>query len=119
MIEYSKNPHGNIVEIHIEGKITEADLEHVTSRLKEDIQKHGKLRILEKVHNFSGIDPITLWKDARFSFYHVNDFTHAAVVADSQWMRTIAAAIGGILSAEVRAFEASQLDEARAWLSNA
>lgn len=119
MIEYISNPNSNVVEINIEGKITEADLEYVTSRLEEDIKKHGTLRILEKVHNFSGIDPLTLWKDARFSVSHVNDFTHAAVVADSRWMRTLAAAIGSVLSAEVKAFEEPQIEEARAWLANA
>lgn len=118
MIEYRNNPNNNIVEISVEGKITEADFDQVVSRLKVDIEKHGKLRVLEQIRSFSGIDPITLWKDVRFGFAHVNDFTHAAVVADAKWVRTLAEAISSVLSAKVKAFEGSQMEEARTWLAN-
>jgi hypothetical protein len=86
--------------------------------LKVDLEKHGKLRILEKIRSFDGIDPIALWKDVRFGFAHINDFTHAAVVTDAKWMRTFAIAIGSVLSAEVKAFEGSQMQEERTWLVN-
>lgn len=118
MIEYRNNPDNNIVEITVEGKVTEADFDRVVSQLKADIEKHGKLRILEEIRSFSGIDPLALWKDAKFGFAHVNDFTHAAVVADTQWMRSISEAIGNILSAEVKAFELSEIESAREWLKN-
>ncbi len=80
MIEYRNNTDNNIVEITVEGKITEADFDQVITQLKADIEKHGKLRILEEIRSFTGIDPIVLWKDAKLGFAHVNDFTHAAVV---------------------------------------
>ncbi|MUG91405.1 STAS/SEC14 domain-containing protein [Scytonema sp. UIC 10036] len=118
MIEYRNNPNNNIVEISVEGKITEADFDHVIAQLKADIEKHGKLRILEEIRSFTGIDPIALWKDVRFGFAHVNDFTHAAVVADAKWMRTFAEAVSSVLSVEVKAFEASQIEAARTWLMN-
>lgn len=118
MIEYRNNPDNNIVEITVEGKVTEVYFDEVIAELKGDIEKHGKLRILEEIRSFSGIDPIALWKDAKFGFAHVNDFTHAAVVADAQWMRTIAEALGSVLSAEIKAFEASEIEAAREWLKN-
>lgn len=118
MIEYRNNPDNNIVEISVQGKVTEADLDQVTSQLKADIDQHGKLRILEQIHNFEGIDPIALWKDAQFGLAHVNDFTHAAVVADAKWMRTFAEAVGSVLSAKVKAFESSQIEQAQEWLKN-
>jgi hypothetical protein len=118
MIEYRNNLNNNIVEISIAGKITETDFDRVISQLKVDLEKHGKLRILEEVRSFDGIDPIALWKDVRFGFAHINDFTHAAVVTDAKWMRTFAEAIGSVLSAEVKAFEESQIEAARKWLAN-
>jgi SpoIIAA-like len=119
MIEYKNNPNNNIVEIIVEGVITEKDFDQVISQFKVDIAKHGKLRILEEIRHFDGIDPLALWKDLRFGFTHLNDFTHAALVADTKWMRTITEAFGSVMSAEVKAFEPSQIDEARNWLSNA
>ena len=117
-IAYRNNPDNNIVEICVDGKISETELDRVTSQLKADIQKYGKLRILEEIRSFDGIDPITLWKDIQFSLSHVNDFTHAAIVADAKWMRTYAEAMDNVLSAKVKAFEPSQIDEARVWLSS-
>ena len=77
MIEYKNNLDNNIVEITVEGKVTEADFDQVVSQLKADIEKHKKLRILEEIRSFSGIDPLALWKDAKFALAHLNDFTHA------------------------------------------
>ncbi|WP_228056965.1 STAS/SEC14 domain-containing protein [Tychonema sp. LEGE 07203] len=54
--------------------------------MKADIEKHGKLRLLEEIRSFEGIDPITLWKDAQFRLNHVADFTYAAVVAGAEWI---------------------------------
>jgi hypothetical protein len=119
MIEYKNYPQNNIVEISIEGTIREADFDQVTERLKTDLKQHGKLRILEEIRSFEGIDPIALWKDVRFSLSHVNDFTHAAVVTEAKWMRTFAEAINSVLSAQVKAFERSQIEAARQWLATA
>lgn len=113
MIEYRNNPHNNVVEISVEGKISESGFDRVITQLKDDIEKHGKLRILEEIRSFEGIDPIALWKDVRFGLAHVNDFTHAAVVADAKWVRTFAEAINSVLSAEVKAFERPHLEAAR------
>jgi SpoIIAA-like len=119
MIEYKNNPDNNIVEIVIAGKITEADFDQVISQFKVDIAKHGKLRILEEIRHFEGIDPLALWKDVRFGFAHINDFTHAALVSETKWLRTLTEAFDNVLSAKVKAFEPSQIDEARNWLLDA
>lgn len=119
MIEYRNNPENNIVELTIEGKVTAADFEQTVAQLKADIAKHGKLRLLEEIRSFEGMDPIALWKDAQFGLSHIGDFTHAAVVADAEWMRTISAAADHVLSAQVQAFERSQIEAARTWLLTA
>ena len=119
IIEYKNYPDNNIAEISVAGKITEADFDRVSSQMKADINKHGKLRLLEVFHSFGGIDPITLWKDAKFGLAHLNDFTHVAIVAEPTWLQTIAGAVGNLLSAKVKAFEGSQIETARAWLLNA
>ncbi|MEA5472368.1 STAS/SEC14 domain-containing protein [Spirulina sp. 06S082] len=118
MIEYKNNPENNIVELVIEGKITEEDFDRVVSQLKADIAKHGKLRVLEEVRHFEGINPIALWKDIRFGFAHLNDFTHAALVADAKWMRTLTEVFERVVSVKVKTFEPSQIEEARHWLAD-
>ena len=119
MIEYKNNSNDNIVELAVEGKLTEADFERAIVQMTADIEKHGKLRLLEEIRSFEGMDLMALWKDAQFGLKHVNDFSHVAVVADAEWMRTIAAAAGNVLSAEVKAFDRSNIEAARNWLITA
>ncbi len=119
MIEYKKPLDNNVVEIAIEGKLTEADFEGAIAQMTADIEKHGKLRLLEEIRSFEGVDLMVLWQDAQFGLKHVNDFSHVAVVADAEWMRTIAAAAGNVLSAEVKAFDRSSIGAARNWLMTA
>jgi len=119
MIEYKKALDNNVAEMIVEGKVTEADFDRVIKQMTADIEKHGKLRLLEEIRSFEGMDLMTLWKDAQFGLKHVNDFSHVAVVADAEWMRTIAAAAGNVLSAEVKAFDLSNIDAARNWLITA
>ncbi|MCM1984639.1 STAS/SEC14 domain-containing protein [Lyngbya confervoides BDU141951] len=87
--------------------------------MRSDIETVGKLRLLEEIRSFEGTDPIALWKDAQFDLSHVNDFTHVAVVAEAQWVRTIATAADNFLAAVVKAFELTQLEAARTWLLSA
>ncbi|MBE9047676.1 STAS/SEC14 domain-containing protein [Pleurocapsales cyanobacterium LEGE 10410] len=117
-LEYRNNPDNNIVEITIEGKIVEADFDRLIEQAQADFKKHGKLRILEEVRSFEGIDPMTLWKDLKFGLPHLNDITHIAIVTDKKWMRTYAEAISNVISAEIKAFELSQIETAREWLKN-
>lgn len=119
MIEYKSDLTDNVVEIVVEGKLTEADFDRVIAQMTADIEKHGKLRLLEEIRSFEGMDLMTFWKDAEFGLKHVNDFSHVAVVADAEWMRTIAAAADNILSAEVRAFDLASVEAARNWLITA
>lgn len=117
-LEYRNNLDNNIVEITIEGKIVEADFDQLISQAQADFKKHGKLRILEEIRSFEGIDPMALWKDLKFGLPHLNDITHVAIVTDTKWMRTYSTAIDSVLSAKVKAFEGSQIAEAREWLAS-
>jgi SpoIIAA-like len=121
MIEYTRNPDRNIVKIIIAGKITEDDFDRVITQLKIDLERHHKLRILEEVRQLEGIDPLVFWKDICFGFAHLNDFTHAALVADSQWLRTMTDIFINIfpIGVKVKVFEPSQIDAAQNWLVNA
>lgn len=117
MIKYQKNPNDNIVEICIDDRITEADFQQLTNHLKADINKHGELRLLEEVRHFD-IDSLTLLKDILFGLSPVNDFTHAAVVSDAEWMSTYIQAIDSVLFTKVKAFDSAEIEDARNWLAN-
>lgn len=117
MIEYSNNPNNNVVEITVEGKITAADFKSLMAKADADFEKYGKLRVLEDIRNFEGIDPMALWT-AFQQIRRIYDVTHAAIVVDAKWLRAIAEAISGIYPFEMKVFERSLIEEAKFWLAN-
>ncbi len=84
--------------------------------MKADIQKHGKIKVLEDVRSFEGADLMVFWKDLKVSPLASN-VTHAAIVADAKWMRTIAEAVGSIIPMKIKAFKRSQIESAWEWLT--
>ena len=119
MIQYKNSPDNNVVEICVDGEITETDFNRTIAQLEADIRKHGKLRILEEIRNFQGGNPLLIWKDARLGVAHIHSFTHAAVVTEARWMRSLSDVVNSVLPAKVKAFECSQVEDARQWLANA
>ena len=118
MIKYKGNPQNNIVEIFIDGNITETDVKRITSQLKADLKKHGKLRILEQVRDSYDMNSMMLLKDILFGLSPTIDFTHAALVTDAKWMPTYTEAIDNVLPTKVKAFESAQIEKARVWLTS-
>ena len=59
MIDYKKHNSLNLVELTVFGTITEDDFDRVTAQLTADIEENGKLRLLEEIRSFEGMDPIT------------------------------------------------------------
>lgn len=119
MIDYRPLPDSNIVEITVTGDVTEADLSQVVAQLEQDMATHGKLRLLEEVQNFQGIDPMALWKDAQFSLAHLQDFSYVAVVADAPWLLAMADAVSNVLPCQVKTFSPTEVESAREWLRTA
>ncbi|MDX1540061.1 MAG: STAS/SEC14 domain-containing protein [Geminicoccaceae bacterium] len=115
-LSYREIENGDLIEIELDGKVERADFEHVAGRLERAIEQHGKLRLLEVVRSFTGVDAATLLDDLKFSFRHLNDFSRVAVVTDLTWMRALASVSGALIRAEIRVFGLAEIDAARAWL---
>lgn len=116
MIDYREIAGTDLVEIELDGSIDRAGFERIAARLETAIARHGKLRLLEVVRSFTGIDPGTLWEDLKFSLRHLNAFSRVAVVTDVGWIRPLAAVAGRLAPAEVRVFGLADIEHARTWL---
>lgn len=117
MVELKIDPERPIVEIALDGRISKAEFDDISSRLEAEFQKHGKLRIVEVVHSFAGMDPAAYWDDIKFGFRHFRDFTRYAVVSDKKWAEVITALAAPIAPGEGRFFPLEKIDEARAWVA--
>lgn len=117
MIRYSTEPNSPVVEIKVDGKVTDAELTASIERLREDLEQHGKTRVLEVIEHFTGIEPQALWTDLTKGPPLAQKVSRVAVVADQAWIRA-ATHLGRFFTrAELKAFEPSELDEARTWIA--
>lgn len=116
MLVYREIPDSALVEIELDGAIDRADFDRIATQLEAAIRRHGKLRLLEVVKSFSGIDPGTLFEDIKFSFRHLNSFSRVAVVTDLVWLKPLATVAGTLSPAEVKVFSLAEIGSARQWL---
>jgi hypothetical protein len=115
MIAYHSEPESPVVQIKVSGEVTDAEMKSAMIRLADDIAG-GKDRILETIDHFTGIEPAAIWTDLKLGVPLANKVSRVAVVAEAGWIRAVTPLGGLFTRAEVRAFEPSQLAEARTWV---
>lgn len=117
MLSYREDAELGIAEITIEGRITRQEFERVAERLEALIARHGKVRVLEHIKTFEGMDAAAFWEDIAFSLRHLNDFSRCAVVTDKHWVNLWSELLRPFTRCEVMHFEPHELEAARAWLA--
>ena len=118
MIRYVTQSDAPFVEITVEGKITDAELRDAIERMTNDLELHGKTRVLENIQHFTGIELKALWTDLTLAPALTQKITHAAVVADAAWIRQSMHLARFFTKAKVKAFKPEELEQARLWISN-
>ena len=117
MILYHTDPDSSVVEISVEGKITDRELREAIERMRGDLELNGKTRVLERIEHFTGIEPKALWTDLTLGVSLARKITRAAVVADAGWIHASMHLARFFTKAEVKAFHVNELDQARAWIN--
>lgn len=118
MIDYKTEPTSPVIEIHISGHVTNAELEARLKAVRDDVEAHGKTRILEFIEHFTGIEPAALWTDVKLGMPLANKVTHVAIVADQAWVRAFVHLGGLFTRAQIKIFEPGQAAEARGWIAS-
>ena len=117
MIEYREIPETAVVEMRVDGRVTRDAFEQISTQLEAFIIRHGKVRVLEIIDHFGGIDASVLWDDIKFSLRHLNDFSRVAIVTDKRWIELWTKATRHFVKCEVALFHQDQIDAARDWLN--
>jgi hypothetical protein len=117
MIHYSTQPGSPVVEITVEGKITNRDLEDAIKRIHSEFDQDGKCRVLEIIRHFTGMELSALWTDIRLGVPLAQKIDRVAIVADQRWIRQLAE-IGRLFTkAELKVFTMDELAVARTWIA--
>ena len=117
MIHCSTQPGSPVVEITVEGSITNKDLEEAINGLHARFDQDGKTRVIEIIRHFTGMELAALWTDIRLGAPLAQKIDRVAVVADQTWIRQMAELGRLFTKAELKVFALEDLASARAWIA--
>jgi len=117
MIRYSTEPNSPVVEITVEGAVTNKDLEETINALHSWFDQDGKTQVIEIIRHFTGMELAALWTDIRLGVPLAQKIRRVAVVADQAWIRQLAELGHLFTKAELKVFALEDLAGARAWIA--
>ena len=117
MIRISTEPGSPVVEITVEGNLTNKDLEGAINALHAGFDQNGKTRVIEIIQHFTGMELAALWTDIRLGVPLAQKIDRVAVVADQKWIRHLAELGHLFTRAELKVFALEDLPEARSWIA--
>ncbi|AWN40368.1 STAS/SEC14 domain-containing protein [Methylobacterium durans] len=119
MLSYEKKAGSNVAEIVVDGKISDEEMNAVMTAMKADLEGGGKIKLLEDIRSFQGMEPAAFFKDPRIGLSMMKGVSHVALVTDATWLKALAETFSFVSPAQIKVFERARLDEARSWLAGA
>jgi hypothetical protein len=116
MLSYKEYDNAQAVEIVLRGRVSTEEFDALARRFEAFIARHGKVRVLEIVEDFEGMDASAFWHDVKFSLRHLRDFSRVAVVVNPDTHHLWSALAAPFVCGEVEHFAPGEEDAARDWL---
>lgn len=116
MIETIETGLPKVIGLKLHGKLHDEDYQSFVPMVDAVVAAEGKVRLFAQFEDFHGWDLHAAWDDFRFGMRHYRDFDRVAMVGDRNWEAWMATLYKPFTRAEVRYFDASQIDEAWDWI---
>ena len=116
MLSYKEMDNLAAVEIEISARVSTEEFDNTARKLEAFIARHGRVRVLEIIHDFEGMDVQAFWHDLKFSLRHLNDFSRCAIVSDAKWLSLCSAVAEPFIDCKVSYFPPGEVETARDWL---
>jgi hypothetical protein len=107
---------GQLLHVKVTGKLTKESYDLFAPAVNQQIEEHGKIRILFQMHDFHGWTAGALWEDIKFDFHHWKDIERLAIVGESKWEQGMAVFCKPFTLAKIKYFDQAQLEDAKRWL---
>jgi hypothetical protein len=109
---------GKTLEILLTGKLAKEDYEQLVPAMERMVKEHGRLRILVEMRDFHGWTAGALGQDLKFDAKHFKDIDRVAMVGETKWQHGMAIFCKLFTTANIRYFDLTAIDQARAWLAS-
>jgi hypothetical protein len=117
VIEMLSGLPAHTVGFKLSGKLHDEDYKSFVPLVDAEIAKEGKVRMLVQFHDFHGWDVKALWDDIKFATTHCTKIERIAMLGEKTWEKWMATVCKPFTMAKIRYFNATELDAARAWLT--
>lgn len=117
-IKINEKKGGTVLEVQVSGKLVHADYEYFVPKFEEMVKQHGKLRVMVEMVDFHGWTAGSLWDDMKLNLKHFSNVERLVIVGDMEWEKQMSLFCRPFTTAEVRFFDHTKTDEARAWLES-
>ena len=104
-----------VIEVAVTGRLSRGDYDTFVPVLEQQM-RHGKVKILFSMHDFTGWDMGALWEDLKFDIKHFGDIERLAMVGEKKWEEGMAWFCKPFTTAKIAYFDQGQIDTARGWL---
>ncbi|WP_185806793.1 SpoIIAA family protein [Bacillus salinus] len=116
MISINSNEIDHIIDVEVQGKISENDIhefEQYFKQKKDNQEELNLLLVMEDVkYSMNG-----LLEDIKFDIKNMKDFNKIAVVSDKHWVEMGSKITDILPGIEVKHFNDNEKDKAQAWLN--
>lgn len=119
MIETLSKSSDKLLGFKLSGKLHDEDYKHFVPAIDAAAARQGKVRLLAQFHDFHGWDAHALWDDIKFSTTHCTKIERIALVGEKPWEKYMTQVCKPFTMAKIRYFDATDLDQAWAWLEEA
>jgi hypothetical protein len=117
MIEQLPTDSDQVLGFRMSGKLHDEDYKTFVPAIDAALARHSKVRLLAEFHDFHGWDMHALWDDIKFATTHCTKIDRIALVGDRAWEKWMAKVCKPFTMAQVRYFDATQVEAAKAWLA--
>ncbi|MDL4843180.1 SpoIIAA family protein [Aquibacillus rhizosphaerae] len=117
MITLRTNNLESVVEVHVEGKITETDMIEFKEYFKLKNAADGKVNLLLMIKDLKGYSVQSLIEDLKFDAKHWNDVNKLAVISDKKWMELVTKVSSFLPNMNAKHFNLTERDDAIDWLT--
>jgi hypothetical protein len=115
-IQLNEENEGQVLVIHVSGKLVKEDYEHFVPEFERLVREHGRLHVLFDMTDFHGWEVGALWADTKFAVHHFCDIAKIAMVGEKRWQKGMAVFCKPFTKAMIEYFDHAQADEAHSWL---
>jgi hypothetical protein len=118
MIEPLTRDSSKVLGFKMSGKLHDQDYKSFVPMVDKAIAEQGKVRILAQFHDFHGWDAKALWDDIKFSTTHCTKIERIALVGEKKWEEWMAKVCKPFTMAQIKYFNASEIESAWQWLES-